>query len=262
MTESRQQRRARQRAEAKQAARLGLQRLISEKDLVQGWPAGANTTIRLATGADVEAMSSLVELAGVALDEYVADGVRNDVVAGALRSGLRSGHDALLQDIARVSTQASSSGDLRPMYLRSALALVAERPGEGVLGTLLAYPPTHVVERYYQAAAALGPREQYKTALVGAVSLIKIKAVAVAPEAQDQRLGSALLRHCEQVYRQCRFTLLYGQMPPARNLERFYAGNGFEVKEPEDYLDVWSIFGLHGGIHADQGERLFAKWLK
>ncbi len=233
---------------------------ITEADLVRGWAAGSDTTIRLATSADVDALGPLVELTGVPLDEYVSTSLRSDLLAGALRTGLRSGHRALMEDIATEATRISD-GDLRPLYLRSALALVAERADEGIVGTLLAYPPTHVVQRFYTVAAASGPREQQKIALGGAISLAKIKAVAVAEHARSQHLGAALLRRCEQVYRQCRFTLLYGQIPPGRDLEKFYSRQGFDVKDPGDHLDLWVIFGAHGGIHADRGERLFAKWI-
>src|SRR5437016_3514443 len=41
----------------------------------------------------------------------------------------------------------------------------------------------------------------------------------------------------------------------------FYTKLGFEVGDQEDGLDLWPIFGYPGGIHADQGERLFARWL-
>lgn len=262
VVESRQQRRARERAELKAASRRGSPHsLVTEDDLVRGWPAGTDTMIRLASRADVEAMADLVALTGVPLDDYFADALRADMLAGALRTGLRVGQEELMRDIATESTRLAD-GDIRPLYLRSALPLVADRKGDGIIGTLLAYPPANVVQEYYTAAAQAGPGEQHKIALMGAVSLIKIKAVAVAEHARGQHLGATLLQRCTQVYRQCQFALLYGQMPPGRGLEDFYARQGFEVKEEGERLDLWVIFGVRGGIHADRGERLFTKWIR
>lgn len=141
MVESRQQRRARERAERKAESRRGSPHSpVTEDDLVRGWPAGEDATIRLAGGSDVDAMAPLVALTGGGLDDYVAEALRADVLAGALRTGLRSGQQELMRDIATEATRISD-GDLRPMYLRSALPLVAERHGD-IVGTLLAYPPT------------------------------------------------------------------------------------------------------------------------
>lgn len=233
---------------------------VTEGELVQGWTTGFETTIRLATGSDVEAMGPLIELTGAPFDDYLATQLRSDGLAGGLRMGLRSGHEALMQDVAAASV-AVTDGDIRPLYLRSALPLVAEHPVDGIVGALLAYPPTNVVERYYTAAARDGLKAQYKVALGGAISLIKIKAVAVADHARGHGLGTQLLQRCEQVYRQCRFRLLYGQIPPDSAAESFYARHGFEVKPLGGHLDLWVIFGTQGGVYADHGERLFAKWI-
>lgn len=262
VAESRQQRRARERAERKAASHHGTAHsLATEADLVDGWPVGPDTTIRQATSADVDAIAPLVASTGVALDDYLAEALRADQLAGALRTGLRSGQQELMRDIATESTRLVD-GDIRPLYLRSALPLVAERHGDGIIGTLLAYPPTNVVEQFYTAAAQAGPAEQHKIGLMGAVSLIKIKAVAVAEHARGQHLGAALLYRCTQVYRQCQFTLLYGQIPPGRGLETRYERQGFQIYGEDDRLDLRAIFGLPGGIHADSGERLFAKWIR
>lgn len=48
---------------------------------------------------------------------------------------------------------------------------------------------------------------------------------------------------------------------PGGTLETFYSRQGFEIKDPDDRLDLWLIFGTPGGIRADRGERLFAKWI-
>ncbi|WP_190824827.1 GNAT family N-acetyltransferase [Saccharopolyspora pogona] len=259
MVESRQQRRARERAEAKSARRTAGVAGLHEQDLVQGWPLSEDTTIRLAAPDDIEKVAELVQLAGVSLEDALVDALRTDEgIAAALRTGLRSGHQALLADVATASTQVAN--DPRRLYLRSALPLVADRRGE-IVGTLVSYPPTNVVHRYYTHAAAYGPREQQKVFLLGAVGLAKIKAVAVADTARGAGLGSALLRRCVQVYRACRFTLVYGQIPADRDLKAFYTKLGFEVADTEDPLDLWPIFGYPGGIFADQGERLFARWL-
>lgn len=260
MTESRQQRRARERASAKtSSARQDRVPAISEQELLDGLETIPRTRIRLATGADIADLRPLVELAGVELDPVVADAVRDERMAAALRLGLRSGHDALIQDVATAAC-AVTNGDLSPLFLRTGLPLVAEYDGD-VVGTLLAYPPARVISRYYQAAAASGPREQQKVVLGAAISLIKIKALGVAEAAQGHRVGSTLLRTATQVYRHCGFQILFGQIPAERALEPFYRQAGFEVGTHGDGLDLWSVFGYPGGVHADQGERLFSKRL-
>lgn len=181
INESRQQRRARERAEAK-AHGHGGSAGRNEHDLVQGWSAGADTRIRLATPADVDAVAELVPLAGVELEEDLLGELRTgDGIADALRTGLRSGHDALLEDIAAASVQVAD--DPRRLFLRSALPLVADRDGE-IVGTLVAYPPINVIHRYYTQVAELGSREQQKVLLLGAIGLTRIKAVAVSPGAE------------------------------------------------------------------------------
>lgn len=160
-------------------------------------------------------MAPLVATTGVPLDDYIGSALRDGGLAGALRAGLRDGHRALAEDVASAASRARD--DARPVFMRTALPLVAEHQDKGILATLLAYPPIYVIYRYYTAAAEIGSDEAFKAALVGSVSLIKIKAVAVADGARGHGLGSALLQRCEQVYRQCEFSLLYGQIPPGRH---------------------------------------------
>lgn len=217
-------------------------------------------TVRLATSGDVEALAPLVEFTGTPLDEYLRTGLYEDGCAGALRVGLANGQQALREDIATAFSH--TDGDPRPLLLRAALPLVAEHAEHGVVGTLLAYPPGHVLEQYYTAAARWGPRAQHKILLGGAITLIKLKAVAVAEHARGKHLGAALVQRCTRVYRQCGYALLYGQIDPGRqHLHRFYAHQGFTIHERDQPLDLWVLFGIDGGIHPDAGERLFAQWL-
>lgn len=225
---------------------------------MDGWPVTLDTRIRLATPGDVDKVATLVQLADVELEDDLLEGLRSDGgVAGALRAGLRSGQEALMAEIATATAKVK---DPREIYLRSLLPLVADRGGE-IVGALVAYPPVNVIHRYYTHAAAYGPREQQKVLLGGAIALTRLKAVAVAEEARGAGLGAALVRRCVQVYRACGFMLVYGQIPSDRDLEPFYSSLGFEVGEADGELDLWPIFGYPGGIHADQGERLFARWL-
>ena len=146
------------------------------------------------------------------------------------------------------------------MYLRAALPLVADHPTRGVVATLVAYPPMNVVEQFLDTAP---PGERRKISLGGAFSLIKIKAVAVSEEFRRAGLGHALLQRCVQVYRQCGYTLLYGQFPTEReHLAGFYRRAGFTVHQPDQPINLWVLFGLDGNLSADHGERLFALWLR
>ena len=257
VTESRQQRRARQRQQEKRHRSVTVP--ATEADLVEGWSGGTDCTIRLATSADVQAITSLVEYTGIALPEALVEHLHRADVGAALLSGLRDGPDGVLQD-AGAAFDRLTEPDLRPVYLRAALPLVAEHPTRGVVATLVAYPPMNVVEQFLDGA----PRgERHKIALGGAVAFVKIKAVAVNEEFRGAGLGRALLQRCVQVYRQCRYTLLYGQFPAeSEHLAGFYRRAGFTVHQPHQSINLWVLFGVDSNLQADHGERLFALWAR
>jgi GNAT superfamily N-acetyltransferase len=101
------------------------------------------------------------------------------------------------------------------------------------------------------------PAEQ---ATVGAVAVVKIRAVAVDERARGLGLGSAMIRRCLQLYFQLGYHVAYGRFRSGSGLETYYARRGFEVREEGEGLNLTMNLGLPFGIHAEPGERLFVHW--
>ncbi|WP_248966363.1 hypothetical protein [Sphaerisporangium perillae] len=83
-------------------------------------------------------------MAGVELEETLAAAVDEGLAGAALRAGLRGGIDSFHQHMAEqfiISHRDNPVG----AYVQAALVLVAEHDEHGIIGALLAYPPTNVV---------------------------------------------------------------------------------------------------------------------
>ncbi|MBB2749228.1 UNVERIFIED_ORG: GNAT superfamily N-acetyltransferase [Microbispora rosea subsp. rosea] len=229
-----------------------------ERDLVDGWAVGPHIRIRQAAAPDLSAIAQLVPLAGVKLEDALAEAVSSGVSGAALRAGLRGGSEAFAMHMAeQFVTQ-----DARQAYLNASLVLVAEHRDRGVIGTLVAYPPSNVVNihlRGRQGKDTVSAKEQQQILMLGAVGLSKVKAVAVQESERRHGVGEAMLKRCTQVYFHCGYMLVYGQMPPTPGLHVFYRRAGFQVLQPGEPLDLWVIFGVHSEIHPGPDERMFIR---
>lgn len=222
------------------------------KDLA--WDHGPHIRIRQATPADVPTIRDLAPLAGdgVELEPPLADAVAGGHAGAALQAGVHDGITAL-HDRLLVSLNDSDPEEVLRAYLSVALVLVAEHDRDGVVGTLLAYPPIRVVEQFRAIALIQGA-----SPLVGVTGLVKVKAVVVAESARRARIGSELLKRCRQVYFGCGYQLLYGQIEPHRqDLEGFYQGRGFVVLDVGESIPLWPVFGFNAHLTAEEGQRLF-----
>jgi GNAT superfamily N-acetyltransferase len=215
--------------------------------------------IRQAVAADLGAVADLAALAGVRLEDAVADGVIAGSAGGALRAGLRDGQEAFVRHLAEQFI--AHPEEQLNAYLSAALILVAEHREHGVIGALIAYPPSNVaLDHLRQAKRRItDPRELSKLAMAGAIWAAKVKAVATAAHARGAGVGSALIQCCSQVYFRCGYVMVYGQMPAVPGLDAFYRRNGFDVLDVGDELDMWVVFGVHSRIRTDPDERFFIR---
>lgn len=123
-------------------------------------------------------------------------------------------------------------------------------------------PPAHVSQQFVARAERSGAdqREAWKLALSGAVALAKIDALPVEESARRSGVGAALLGRATKIYFANGYFYVYGQIAPDRpELIAFYQRHGYEVRQPDEGLDLWVVFGLPGGIRPDRGERIFVR---
>jgi GNAT superfamily N-acetyltransferase len=235
---------------------------VTERKLDAGWAAAPGVRVRQAVPADMDAVRELSALAGTALDDVLAAAVASGAAGRALRAGLSGGVKGFHQHIAE--RLIACPDDPLQAYLSAALVLVADHREHGVVGTVVAYPPAHLVQLHLDGARRRGttdPRELNRLMVLGAVGLAKIKALAVAEPARGRNVGGSLLLRCRQVFSACGYALLYGQMPSTPGLDAFYRRNGFEVLGHGEGLDLWPVFGIHSRVDTDPGERFFIRYL-
>jgi GNAT superfamily N-acetyltransferase len=219
-----------------------------------GWNYGSHIHIRQATPEDLPTIRDLAPQAGegVELEAPLATAVTAEYASVGLQLGLHEGipafHDTLSSLLERSPTPILA-------YMSAALVLVAEHDREGVMGTLLAYPPARLVEPLRGKAMMLAG-----SPLTGIVDLVKVKAVVVVESARGGRIGSELLRRCRQVFFGCGYRLMYGQIEPAaQSLENFYRKGGFAVLDADEAISLQPVFGVNAYLHAEQGQRLFMR---
>jgi GNAT superfamily N-acetyltransferase len=224
-------------------------------DLVRGERVQQDVLIRFAREGDLPLVGELSRKAGVELEDDIAGAVRDGTAGAALTVGLRGGKDAFLREVATGFFNAQG-GDQRIPFLRNTLVLVAEHPAQGVIGALIAYPPLQVMRQLLEQSRRLGvdPRQ---VLLMGAVGIVRVKAVAVSEVVRRQGVGAALLEQCLRVYSTCGYVTAYGQMPPTPGLDTFYRRQGFTVLDPGEGFDPWVVFGVHADVRPEPEERTF-----
>ncbi|ATY17282.1 GNAT family N-acetyltransferase (plasmid) [Amycolatopsis sp. AA4] len=238
---------------------------LTERKLIKGSTTRApGVVIRLAGADDVAAVERMAPVAGTTLGEVLAEAIRSGAMGSAHRAALAAGggdrgREAFTHAIAR----AAAEHDQFHAYAVAAVVLVAAHRDHGVVGAEIVFPPVHVAENYvtYARNAGANSREQGKLLAVGAVGLAKVSALVVDESHRGRGLGAALLGQARRIFFAHGYPLVYGQIPADRpDLAGFYQCQGFEVRRPEDRLDLETVFGIPGGIRPDRGERFFVCW--
>ncbi|MEH0930895.1 GNAT family N-acetyltransferase [Micromonospora sp. CPCC 205558] len=236
---------------------------LTGQRLVDGWPVTEQVRVRLARGADMAAVRRLTALAGVRLEDEVADDVDAGVGGAALRAGLDGGPDTYMRYMAEKFTGPQAM-DPRRLLPPATLVLVAEHDQRGVVGAVVAYPPGGVLKQLveHQRQAGLGSQQLFQLVMAGVMWMVRIKAIAVDETMRGLGIGSALLHRCQQIYAHCGYMITYGQMADSPELERFYRSHGFDVLERDSGFDPWVVLGVHAEIRPDPGERTFLRHQK
>jgi GNAT superfamily N-acetyltransferase len=235
--------------------------VVTERKLDSGWAAAPGVRVRQALPADMGAVRELATLAGVTLEDVLAESVVSGVAGLALRAGLSEGQEGFNRHIAEQFI--AHPDDPLQAYLSAALVLVAYDREHSVVGTVVAYPPASIAQIHLDGARRRGitdPRELNNLMMLGAIGLAKVKALAVAEPARGRNVGGSLLLRCRQVFFACGYAIVYGQMPPTPGLDAFYRRNGFEVLDQGEGLDLWPVFGVHSRVDTDPGERFFIRY--
>ncbi|WP_439382145.1 GNAT family N-acetyltransferase [Amycolatopsis lexingtonensis] len=223
----------------------------------------AGVKVRLASAEDIPAIAELAPASGIDLGEAMTEATRDGVMGSAHRAGLAAlgrehGRPAFSRAIARAFTD---HGPDRA-FAAASLVLVAEHREHGVIGTVIAFPPPNAAEQYMTHAERTGAAvtEVHKLILVGIVGLAKVAVLAVAEPQRGLGIGAALLSRIKKIFFAHGYVFVYGQIRADRpSLDAFYRRQGFEVRGPDEGLDLWVVFGLPGGIHPDLGERFFVR---
>ncbi|MDG4753782.1 GNAT family N-acetyltransferase [Micromonospora sp. WMMD718] len=188
----------------------------------------------------------------------MVEGIEQGVTAAALVAGLRDGREGFTRHMAKQFLDYQAANHHVP-FLHATLPLVAERSRDGVIGSLIAYPPVGVISQFIRQTPA--GRRRLEALLSGGTGMARVKSLGVDVGHQKEGIGSALIRACQQIYTYCEYFIIYGQMPCAEGLEAFYRKNGYEVLDPGEGFDAWVVFGSHAFVQAPKDERIFL-WMK
>ncbi|GAB2740518.1 GNAT family N-acetyltransferase [Amycolatopsis magusensis] len=237
---------------------------MTEQKLIRGWPSGtAGVRIRLATAEDIPVIAELAPASGIELGAAMTEAIRDGVMGSAHRAGLAGrGREHGRPTFSRAIARAFTDHGPDHAFAVASLVLVAEHREHGVIGTVIAFPPPNVAEQYMTHAERTGAAvpEVRKLILVGIVGLVKVAVFAVAEPHRGSGIGAALLSRVKKIFFAHGYFFVYGQIRPDRpGLAAFYRRQGFEVRAPDEGLDLWVVFGIPGGIHPDQGEQFFVR---
>ncbi|MDP9792579.1 GNAT superfamily N-acetyltransferase [Catenuloplanes nepalensis] len=242
--------------ESRLRADHSVNRTVTAQALIDGWAIpGSHVRVRLARPVDLAALRTFAEMAGTRVEDEVADAIDAGIAGAGLIIGMRDGHETFLSHVAEQFFTHQDTGR-QVAFLHLTLALVAEDPGRGIVGALLAYPPVGVIGQFLAQAHRIGVNPQ-QLLVTGAIGLVRVKALAVAEPMRRQGLAAALMECCRQVYATCKYLMLYGQMPARPGLADFYRSLGFTVLQKREGFDPWVIFGVHSQILPESDERMF-----
>lgn len=224
--------------------RIGAQRVID------GWPETGGTIRRIRPGEWARA-NELLPAAGVELDEYSIAGIDNGPLGSVLLGGLHTDPRAFYE---RFLDSLQGEQPALPLQLVPlSLVLVAEDTAGKIVGVCEVLPP---------ASAVVGMRDMgYPPvlAMMLAVTVGKVRGLAVDESVRGQGWGSALLRRAIQVYDQLGFVTLHGSFDVASpHLEGFYRSHGFEVLNVGEKVEVTHL-GPQLQTGSDPTERMFAR---
>ncbi|WP_431946049.1 GNAT family N-acetyltransferase [Micromonospora marina] len=219
---------------------------------------GGAVRVRLARRNDMPTVRALSTLAGVSLDEEVVEAVVIGVAGAALRAGFTGGRHAFMEHMAE-QIYVNQRGNQARTVQHAVLVLVAEHEQHGVVGTLVAYPPTNVIDQLIDVVRKSGAGGEHVMQLFcsGVMSLVRIKVLAVAESQRGRGIGGSLLRRCWQVYERSGYMMIFGQSDDTTALQRFFHRHGFEFLEPDVGFDPWVIFGVHADVRPNIGGRTF-----
>lgn len=235
---------------------------MSEQKLIRGWATGsAGVKIRLAKADHLPAIAELAPETGQELGPRMTTIIRDGVMGTAHRAGLAArGRDNRQEAFSRALAEAAGRHGPDQAFSVTSLVLVAEHPEHGVIGTAITFSPANVAEQYAEHAQRAGapPREITGILLSSVIALAKVSTLAVAESFRGSGIGAALLSRVKKVFFANGYQYVYGQIPAERpHLVGFYRRAGFDVLEPDEGLDLWTVFGIPGGIRPDRGERFF-----
>lgn len=178
---------------------------LTERKLLHGWASGSGrVSIRLAAAADLAAITRLLPAAEIELDDNLAAAIEDGTIGEAHRIALGArgpehGPSAFVHAMAEQFT----CYDVKRAYLAASLVLVADHRDSGVIGTIVSYPPPHVVGEVagmvtgipsgITAAGVLAGKQAEKMFMIGAIGLAKVQAIAVDQTARRGGIGAALL---------------------------------------------------------------------
>ena len=182
----------------KSRRRAATERRVGPGRLTHGWNGPQGTLLRLARPGEAEDVARLAEITGGPLDDWMHAAIEDGTASAALFAALRSSNKALVDPASRCA----ATGDPTP-FTELSLALVAERD-QSIVGALYALPPGGFI------AEIINQGIEILHAMVVAVSVIKIKAVAVDSANRGQGIASALLTGCARLYGQLGYHLLCG----------------------------------------------------
>jgi predicted N-acetyltransferase YhbS len=162
---------------------------------------------------------------------------------------------ALVQHRPRPSLGDVPSQHPYDLTMALSLLLVAVDQQGKVIGVLMALPPVRILGQFLQAGVPL------PDILIAARTVIKLKAVAVDPEARKHRIGTALISLCVQLYTGLGWRAIYGQFDKHSTLNSYYTRLGFTVLGPRKGVDFSHLASFPLNVLPLGGERLFVRWL-
>ncbi|TDB88848.1 hypothetical protein E1264_10135 [Actinomadura sp. KC216] len=223
--------------------------VLTAAGLAEGMVLASGVRIRAARPDDVETVRRLIALtgSGVNLDGALAAAVTEGRLSAAVMKGLAEGPDALTYEMA-VAASPEGEGSVEELVIGLTCVLVAEHPGVGVVGTLLALPPARMLSN-------IGIPDM--ESLVGLLKVVKLKAVAVDPAHRGARIAAALIAACRQLYTLLGYLLLYGQFEVGSGLETYYQRQGLTVLKEGQGVPL-TMFSVPAAIYTEPTERFFA----